>query len=108
VLRRAKQKRAARDTLQQAREVFDGLGARLWTARADAALSRIGGRPSATGALTPTEHRVAELVAQGLTNAEVAATLFLSAKTVAAHLTHVYVKLGLRSRGELAHHLRAR
>jgi DNA-binding CsgD family transcriptional regulator len=56
--------------------------------------------------LTPTERRVAELVAQGRSNREVADLLFLSAKTVAAHLSSVYAKLGVRSRTELAHRLR--
>ena len=105
VLRRGKRKGAARQTLEQAAAIFDGLGARLWTARAAAELARIGGRPPSTGGLTPTERRVAELVAEGLTNREVAALLFLSAKTVAAHLTSAYAKLGVRSRTELAHRL---
>jgi DNA-binding CsgD family transcriptional regulator len=56
--------------------------------------------------LTPTERRVAGLVAQGRSNREVADLLFLSAKTVAAHLSSVYAKLGVRSRTELAHRLR--
>jgi DNA-binding CsgD family transcriptional regulator len=106
VLRRGKQKRAARQTLEQAAAVFDGLGARLWSAKATAEVARIGGRPPASGGLTPTERRVAELVAQGRTNREVADLLFLSAKTVAAHLTSAYAKLGVRSRTELAHRLR--
>jgi DNA-binding CsgD family transcriptional regulator len=106
VRRRGKQKRAARQTLAQALALFDGLGAHLWSARTTAELARIGGRPPATGGLTPTERRVAELVAQGRTNREVADLLFLSAKTVAAHLTSAYAKLGVRSRTELAHHLR--
>jgi DNA-binding CsgD family transcriptional regulator len=102
VLRRAKQKRAAREVLGQAQAVFDQLGARLWSAMAAAELSRLGGRAPGTGSLTPTERHVAQLVAQGHTNTEVAALLFLSAKTVATHLTHVYAKLGVRSRSELA------
>jgi DNA-binding CsgD family transcriptional regulator len=102
VLRRAKQKRAARDALVQAQALFDQLGARLWSATTVAELARVGGRAPGTGSLTPTERHVAELVAQGHTNTEVAALLFLSAKTVAGHLTHVYAKLGLRSRSELA------
>ncbi len=106
VRRRGKQKRAARQALEQALALFDGLGARLWSARATAELARIGGRPPRAGALTPTERRVAELVAEGRTNREVAALLFLSAKTVAAHLTSAYAKLGVRSRTELAHRLR--
>jgi DNA-binding CsgD family transcriptional regulator len=106
VQRRSKQKRAARQALEQAQTLFDELGARLWAAKATAELARIGGRPPHAGGLTPTEQRVAELVAQGRTNREVADLLFLSAKTVAAHLTSAYAKLGVRSRTELAHRLR--
>jgi DNA-binding CsgD family transcriptional regulator len=104
VLRRGKHKRAAREALQQALTSFDSLGARLWAARANAELARIGGRPAPTGALTATERRVAQLAAAGRTNQEVAAVLFLSPKTVAAHLTQIYAKLGIRSRTELARH----
>jgi DNA-binding CsgD family transcriptional regulator len=106
VRRRGKQKRPARRALEQALALFDGLGARLWAGKTTAELARIGGRPPRTGGLTPTERRVAELVAQGRTNREVAAVLFLSAKTVAAHLTSAYAKLGVHSRTELAHRLR--
>jgi DNA-binding CsgD family transcriptional regulator len=106
VRRRGRQKRAARQALEQALALFDGLGARLWSARTTAELARIGGRPPSTGALTPTERRVAELVAEGRTNREVADLLFLSTKTVAAHLTSAYAKLGVRSRTGLAHRLR--
>jgi DNA-binding CsgD family transcriptional regulator len=106
VRRRGRQKRAARQALVQALALFDGLGARLWTAKTTAELARIGGRAPHAGALTPTERRVAELVVEGRTNREVADLLFLSAKTVAAHLTSAYLKLGVRSRTELAHRLR--
>ena len=67
-------------------------------------LGAIGGRTRSDG-LTPAEPRVADLVAEGRTNAEVAATLFLAERTVASHLTHVYAKLGVRSRTELARRL---
>jgi DNA-binding CsgD family transcriptional regulator len=107
VLRRGKHKRAARQTLEEAATVFDQLGSRLWSAKTEAELARIGGRPPRTGELTPTERRVAELVTQGHTNREVADLLFLSVKTVAAHLTSAYAKLGVRSRTELAHRLHA-
>ena len=55
--------------------------------------------------LTAAERRVAELVANGQTNREVAAALFLGERTVASHLTHIYAKLGVRSRTELARRL---
>ena len=64
----------------------------------------IGGRARSDG-LTPAERRVADLVAKGRTNAEVAAALFLAERTVASHLTRVYAKLGVRSRTELARKL---
>jgi DNA-binding CsgD family transcriptional regulator len=54
------------------------------------------------GGLTPAERRVAALVAEGRTNREVAAALFLGERTVATHLTRIYAKLGVRSRTELA------
>jgi DNA-binding CsgD family transcriptional regulator len=102
--RRTKQKRAAREALEAAAEAFDELGAAGWVARAREELGQIGGRTQSDG-LTPSERRVADLVAQGRTNAEVAATLFLAERTVASHLTHIYAKLGVRSRTELAHKL---
>jgi DNA-binding CsgD family transcriptional regulator len=103
--RRAKQKRSARESLEAAVAIFEQLGARLWAERARAELGRIGGRAPAAGELTPTEHRVAELVAQGHTNREVAAALFVSVRAVEWNLSNIYRKLGLRSRTELAHHL---
>lgn len=105
VLRRDKQKRAAREALHQAGTIFDDLGARLWSAKTENELGRVGGRPVPTGSLTATERRVAELVADGHTNREVADRLFLSTKTVAAHLTSIYAKLGVRSRTQLARQL---
>ena len=65
VERRAKRKREARDTLTKALEVFDGLGAALWADRTRAELARIGGRAPSSLDLTPTEDRVAALVAGG-------------------------------------------
>ena len=55
--------------------------------------------------LTPTERRVAQLVAEGLTNKEVAGALVSSVRAVEANLTRIYAKLGIRSRTELAHML---
>jgi len=105
--RRAKQKRAARESLEAALVIFEELGARLWAEKTRAELRRIGGRASASGALTPSEERVAALVAEGKTNREVAAALFVSERTVEGHLTRIYPKLGVRSRTELARRLAA-
>jgi len=101
--RRAKERRAARQTLEAALELFERLGAGLWAAQARTELQRIGGRAPARGELTAAEWRVAELVAQGRTNREVAAALFLTPRTVEGTLSRVYAKLGVRSRAELAH-----
>jgi DNA-binding CsgD family transcriptional regulator len=101
--RRAKRRRAAREALMEAVAVFDELGAPLWAKKTRSELARIGGRaPSSSDMLTPTERRVAELVAEGHATKEVAAELFVSAKTVEGHLSHIYAKLGVRSRAELA------
>jgi len=103
IQRRARQRRAARATLAQAQRLFDDLGASLWSQRTQAELGRISGRAPSTGELTASERRVAELVAEGRTNKQVAATLHLSERTVEGTLSRVYAKLGLRSRSELAH-----
>ena len=73
----------------------------IWIERAKSELGTIGGRTREEG-LTAAEQRVAALVAEGRTNREVAAALFLGERTVASHLTHIYAKLGIRSRTELA------
>jgi DNA-binding CsgD family transcriptional regulator len=103
VHRKARQKRRAREALEAARDLFDELGARLWAERAADELRRISGRRAAGDELTETEQRVAALAAKGFANKEIAATLFMSVHTVERHLTHVYRKLGLHSRAELAH-----
>ena len=102
IQRRRRQKRAARSALERARDTFVQLGAPLWADRAEAELTRIGGRPPAPLELTPTERTVADLVSEGRTNREVADALFMSPSTVQAHLKHIYRKLGIRSRTELA------
>jgi tetratricopeptide (TPR) repeat protein len=102
VERRAKRKKEARETLSKALEVFERLGAAVWAERTRAELARIGGRASSSVALTPTEDRVAVLVASGSTNKEVADALFVSVHTVEANLKRIYRKLGIRSRTELA------
>jgi DNA-binding CsgD family transcriptional regulator len=70
-------------------------------------LACIGGRSPSGEALTPAERRVAALAAEGKTNREVAAALVVSERTVATHLSHVYAKLGVRSRTELARQIDA-
>ena len=100
--RRMKRKREARDALERARSQFEVLGARLWQARAEESLSRIGGRSASPTELSETERRVADLVAEGLTNKEAAERLFMSVKTVESNLRRVYRKLDIRSRTELA------
>jgi DNA-binding CsgD family transcriptional regulator len=102
--RRARQKRSAREAIQAAFAGFERLGAATWVERARGELGQIGGRTRQQG-LTAAERRVAALVAEGRTNREVAAELFLTERTVASHLTHVYAKLGIRSRTELARRL---
>ena len=105
VRRRARQKRPARQAIEASAEAFETIGASGWATKARAELERVSGRKRAAG-LTAAEQRVAALVAEGRTNREVAAALFLGERTVASHLTHVYAKLGVRSRTELARRLR--
>ena len=102
VRRRAQQRRAARETLEEALETFQRLGASLWIERARSELGRIGGRAPSSVELTPTEERVARLVADGKSNREVAGALFLTVRTVEWNLGRIYRKLGVRSRTELA------
>jgi DNA-binding CsgD family transcriptional regulator len=103
-LRRFKKRRAAREAIESARDLFDELGARLWSAKAERELARIAGRHR-TGGLTETERRVAALVANGRSNKEVASELFVTVHTVESNLTRIYDKLGVRSRTELARRL---
>ena len=103
VRRRLQQKLAARETLEEARLVLDRLGARIWTARAEAELRRIGGRRNPAGsALSEMETHIAALVSSGQTNSEVAVALQISRKTVEWNLSKIYRKVGVRSRTELA------
>ena len=103
--RRAKQRGAARGTLEQALASFERLGAPLWAEKARSELARIGGRSPSRDELTEAERRIAALVAEGHTNREVAAALFVTEHTVEGTLTRVYRKLGVRSRAELARKL---
>jgi DNA-binding CsgD family transcriptional regulator len=104
VLRRANRRRSAREALQAAATALDEMGSPVWAARARAELAAVSGRaPSAVDELTGMQRRVATLAAAGRTNAEIAAELFLSVRTVEAHLAAVYRKVGARSRTELAY-----
>ena len=107
-LRRAKRKAEARTALEEAAAAFEELDAAVLAAKARSELARIGGRRRSDGALTATERQIAELVAEGRSNKEVAAALFVSVKTVEANLSRVYAKLGIRSRGALANRLHGR
>jgi DNA-binding NarL/FixJ family response regulator len=94
---------AARAAFADALERFDQLGAARWAEKTTADIARLPGRrPAGKQSLSPREREVAELVAGGLTNKEIAARLFLSISTVEASLSRVYGKLGVRSRTELA------
>ena len=100
-LLRAGRRGGAAEALADARRRFASIGAPLWEARAAEELERAApGR--ARGELTPTERRIAALVAQGKRNREIGQELFISVATVEAHLTRTYRKLDIRSRSELA------
>lgn len=105
--RRSKQWRDARVALEQAIAAFGALGAEGWAQRARAELDRVGGRRRAGGELTPSERRVVELAAEGLSNKEIAATLYITVNTVEVHLARAYPKLAVRSRAQLAKRLAA-
>jgi DNA-binding CsgD family transcriptional regulator len=99
---RARRRRAARASLDEAVVEFEGMGATLWAARAREELARIGGRTMSRDDLTTAQLRIARLAAEGKTNKEIGAALFVTPKTVEFHLRNVYAKLGVRSRTELA------
>ena len=106
-LRRSGRRTEARERLNRALQIFDRLGAAPWAERARGELRASGQsvltpEQRAEDALTPQELQVAAIVAGGATNREAAAALFLSVKTIEFHLGHVYRKLGIRSRTELA------
>ena len=106
MLRRAKRRKAARQAIEEAISIFDALPAPVWAENARAELARIGGRAPSGGGLTPSERRIAEVVAAGKTNKETAAALFISVHTVEDALKRIYRKLGVRSRTELARRLK--
>ncbi len=107
VRRRFRHPATARAPLNAAFATFQSLGAVPWAKRAAAELAAAGQRPTTRAQsdtldqLTPQEMQVARAIARGLNNSETAASLFVSRKTVEAHLTRVYRKLGIRSRTDL-------
>jgi DNA-binding CsgD family transcriptional regulator len=106
-LRRARKRTRAREQLRSAAGTFERLGAQPWVRQADAELAATGETArrrdvSTLDQLTPQELRVAGLLADGMTTRETAAAIFVSPKTVEYHLGHVYRKLAIHSREELA------
>jgi len=109
-LRRAGRRVQARERLRDALQAFHALGAEPWERRAQTELRASGARLRRQGVsgrdeLTPQELSVALVVADGVTNREAAARLFLSPKTIEVHLSRVYRKLGVRTRTELSRRL---
>jgi DNA-binding NarL/FixJ family response regulator len=123
-LRRARRPADAREHLRRAAETFELFGAATWAALATEELRATGGPthhagvakpgwparrvadlhgPGGERELTAQQLRIARMVADGATNREIAAALFLSPRTVDHHLRNIFARLGLRSRTELAH-----
>ena len=103
--RRQRQKDQAATTLREALTTFEDLNTRLWADRARAELARADVGTRRMSSLSPSEQRVAELAASGMTNRDVAAALFISPKTVESNLARIYRKLGIHSRAELGRHM---
>ena len=104
VRRRRRHREGAADALERARSTFAALGAGAWQERATAEIRRVSPRRTvpAVQLLTATQQQVADLVAQGHSNKEIAAALSLSIYTVESHLKAIFRRLGVRSRAALA------
>jgi DNA-binding CsgD family transcriptional regulator len=105
-LRREGHRVAAREQLRTAYQQLNAMGMEAFAERARAELLATGEKvrkrdPEARDALTPQEEQIARLARDGLSNPEIAAQLFISAKTVEWHLGKVFAKLGIRSRRQL-------
>jgi DNA-binding CsgD family transcriptional regulator len=110
-LRRQRRRRDARDHLRTAFSMFDAMGMEAFAGRARAELRAAGERarprsPEAPEVFTPQEEQIARLVAEHLSNREIAARLFISASTVEYHLRKIFRKLGVSSRTQLARTIR--
>ncbi len=106
-LRRDGQRTAAQAPLRSGLQLADASGAATLAETARQELRATGARPrraawTGADALTPTERRVAQLAAEGLTNTQIAQALFVTPKTIQTHLAHTYRKLGIGSRRELS------
>jgi DNA-binding CsgD family transcriptional regulator len=106
VLRRARRPTEAREPLRKALELAAICGATALVERARAELYATGARPRTTalsgvGSLTASERRVADLAVDGLSNRDIAQSLYVTPKTVEVHLSSAYRKLGIGSRREL-------
>lgn len=105
-LRRLRDTREARAHLQSALDGFDRLGAVRWAQRAATELRATGatrrpGGPGGASQLTPQELEVAQLAASGMSNRDIATRLYVSPRTVSAHLYRAFPKLGVTSRAAL-------
>jgi DNA-binding CsgD family transcriptional regulator len=106
-LRRANRRAEAREPLRQGLEVAHGCGAKPLAQRAHTELVATGARPrrlalSGVEALTPSERRVADMAADGMTNRDIAQALFVTPRTVEVHLSNAYRKLGISARSQLS------
>ena len=106
MLRRRNRRTEARELLREALDAAHRAGARPLAEYAETELRATGARPrrvvlTGLDSLTASERRIAELAGEGLTNREIAQTLFVTARTVEGHLTSVFRKLQVSSRDEL-------
>jgi len=106
-LRRARRPREAREPLREGLQLASECGATALADRARDELQAAGARPrgevfSGLGSLTPREYQVAQLAARGLGNREIAQRLFITRKTVEAHMRNIFRKLDVTAREELA------
>ena len=99
--RRRRERQAAAQTFAEALASFEAIGAPLWAERARSELARTDAAPTSGTPLTPTELRIAQRAAAGLSNRNIAAEQFISEKTVEMNLSRVDRKLGIRSRAGL-------